>query len=307
MRKRKELAPVVVGWVLALQWCVFYHRFTIHGLWPKIQGKRPKSRETKKLNVYRHLSVKLQHELKNCWPDVESNGKSKASERFWRTEWFSHGRFSGLTPEKYFQSAVDVYNRLPHHYKDLGLQLEVKTSIGDVTKSIKAKTNLNAQIKVIDGTYYIKELQFHLNQNLEFVDAPKMEPVKIAKSELQSKRSKSRKQKQNNNIGGSMSAPDGRSKSRKQKQNNVGGSSTPKPYGRSKSGKLQKQNVVGGGTSETDLTMENSSNKSKLRKAIDRKAYVRATRGWGNRGKFFWQMIIKNKLKKWSCSVFLVL
>ncbi|KAL6581290.1 hypothetical protein OROMI_007213 [Orobanche minor] len=119
-------------------------------------------------------------------PDLTKYGPNKKTYGvFWRRVWKDHGCYSGLTPQQYFETTLELYDRIPS-YLGLGLEIGVERSVGDIIQTLK-NTYAIPHIK-LEGKY-IHEFRFFFDERYTIVDTTKtMENQSIIKRMVEQER-----------------------------------------------------------------------------------------------------------------------
>ncbi|KAL6507233.1 hypothetical protein OROGR_023442 [Orobanche gracilis] len=177
------------SWVLSATWCKTLQKFTIHNLiarGPKGMHQYVHEDYEEDFNVVRDLSPKLRYELLMYMPNIYRYGDFQSYIEFWVKEWKTHGQQSGLSPQAYFEKVVQLYKLLPSRER-MGLDFDVRKTVGDWQNSIKANCSTLPRIKVVGNT--INEVEFYFDWRHTRYDnslAPQNPKINVA-VELKSK------------------------------------------------------------------------------------------------------------------------
>lgn len=87
--------------------------FTIHGLWPQyMDNGYPDFCTTEPFDNSIPQQIG-EDTMIQYWPDVKYSPSSSSYNSFWEHEWTRHGTCSGLTQLQYFNTALQLTNRIP--------------------------------------------------------------------------------------------------------------------------------------------------------------------------------------------------
>ncbi|KAL6568636.1 hypothetical protein OROHE_004320 [Orobanche hederae] len=169
LQKKPMLSDLVITYYWAPSWYKPELKWYIHAGFPE-KSSRDKERERAENKFFkksfdpRHFEDNLAEDMDLYWPEHE--------EDFRLEEWRKHGRGTGMTPEEYFATVMDIHQAILNIVGEDGINLDsgVPIKARDAVESLKKKLG-RVQISTFksveeeDTTNYIGELKIYIDKD----------------------------------------------------------------------------------------------------------------------------------------------